>query len=85
MDIVWTILIIIGTILGAFVIGPFIMFGFIALLGGAVMGFLFYMMTALAGVEPTGGVILTCFIAGVLFAGGIGVFVVKDQAKASDD
>lgn len=65
MDILLTVLIIIG----ALVIGPLLAIGAAWVFGGAVLGALFAVIVGLVGVELSGGVLLTCFIAGTFILG----------------
>lgn len=62
MSIIYTIVIIIGFLIA----GPFLAVGMALILIAAVVGFLFFFVVTLVGVEPSGGVLVTCFVMGCL-------------------
>ncbi|MBP2235317.1 uncharacterized BrkB/YihY/UPF0761 family membrane protein [Sinorhizobium kostiense] len=58
MSIIYTIVIIIGFLITA----PFLAVGMASILIAAVVGLLFFFVVTLVGVEPSGGVLVTCFV-----------------------
>ncbi len=72
MDVIWTILIIVGSIL----VVPLVVFGYTALLGGVILGFIFLAIVTLAGIEYSTPVLITCMVAGVLML--LGTFISRE-------
>lgn len=76
MTIIYTILIILGVLL----IGPFVAVGAMFILVGSVIGLILFFIVALVGIEPSGGVFLTCLIMGVLV--GVASAIAKPQGRS---
>ena len=75
MDILKTVLIIVGVLL----VAPFVAFAYVTIIGGVILGIFFYFAVALSGVELSMGVFLTCIIAGIIVAALVGIGTLNKQ------